>query len=468
MKVRTRFAPSPTGYLHIGGARTALFNWLYAQKHNGEYVLRIEDTDKERSKEEFTKDILNSLSWLGISSDSEPVFQSKRTEIYQAVIQKLLDDGKAYKCYCTKERLDALREEQIKNKQKARYDGKCRELKQNLDSTQPSVVRLKNPLQGSVEIHDEVRGDVSVQNSELDDLILARSDGSATYHLTVVVDDIDMEITHVIRGDDHLNNTFRQSNIFTALEKPAPIYAHIPLIHGTDGKRLSKRHGAVSVNQYFEDGFLSIGLLNYLVRLGWSHGDQELFSLDEMIQNFSLDAIQQSAATFDMDKLLWVNHQHMKNISGADISDSLKEYFTSHDYKFDEQPDLSILYDALKDRSKTLQELCRASEFLYHDIEEYDSKAVKKYFTKEKIDILYTLKTRLSIIDHWTAENIHAQIKSTADSMDLKMGNVAPTLRLAVTGGADSPSIDLTLELLGAEKTLHRIDRAIEYIAATG
>ena len=468
MNVRTRFAPSPTGYLHIGGARTALFNWLYARKNNGEYVLRIEDTDKERSKEEFTTDILNSLSWLGINSDIEPVFQSKRTEKYQAVVQKLLDEDKAYKCYCTKERLDALREEQIKNKQKARYDGKCRELTKKSHSTQPYVVRLKNPKEGNVQINDEVRGDVSVQNSELDDLILARTNGSATYHLTVVVDDIDMQISHVIRGDDHLNNTFRQSNIFSALEKQPPIYAHIPLIHGTDGKRLSKRHGAVSVNQYFEDGFLSAGLLNYLVRLGWSYGDQELFNLDEMIQNFDLKSIQQSAATFDIDKLLWVNQQHMKNLSGVEMKDSLGKYFKSHGYSFDEQPDLSNLYDALKDRSKTLQELCQSSEFLYQEIQEYEAKAVKRNFTKDKVNILHELKQRLSAIDGWYAENIHAQIKSTAESMELKMGNVAPVLRLAVTGGADSPSIDLTLELLGIDKTLKRIDRAIEYIECSG
>lgn len=468
MTVRTRFAPSPTGYLHIGSARTALFNWLYARKHSGEYVLRIEDTDKERSKEEFTQDILNSLSWLGINSDIEPVFQSKRSDLYQTAIQKLLDEGKAYKCYCTKERLDALREEQIKNKQKARYDGTCRDLDHNHDSMQASVVRLKNPQQGSVQIHDEVRGEVSVQNSELDDLILARSDGSATYHLTVVVDDIDMEISHVIRGDDHLNNTFRQSNIFAALGKQAPVYAHIPLIHGTDGKRLSKRHGAVSVNQYHQDGFLSAGLLNYLVRLGWSHGDQELFSLDEMIQNFSLDCVQASPATFDVDKLLWVNQQHMKNVSGAEIKDVLKNYFISHEFTCDEQPNLIELYDALKDRSKTLHELCQSSEFLYQNIEEYDSKAVKKNFTQDKINVLQELKTRLSAIKNWKTENIHAQIKSTADSMDLKMGNVAPVLRLAVTGGADSPSIDLTLELLGIDKTVNRINRAIEYIQSKG
>ena len=260
MKVRTRFAPSPTGFLHIGGARTALFNWLYAQKHSGEYVLRIEDTDKERSKNEFSEDILSSLSWLGIDSSIKPFYQSQRTAIYQQVIKQLLESGNAYHCYCSKQRLDTLREEQIKNKQKARYDGTCRNLTEPADKTIQPVVRLKNPLQGTITINDEVRGEVSVQNTELDDLILARSDGSPTYHLTVVVDDIDMKISHVIRGDDHLNNTFRQHNIFLALEKNPPNYAHIPLIHGTDGKRLSKRHGAVAVNQYRENGLLAQGL----------------------------------------------------------------------------------------------------------------------------------------------------------------------------------------------------------------
>ena len=467
MKVRTRFAPSPTGYLHIGGARTALFNWLYARKHRGEYVLRIEDTDKERSKSEFTEDILSSLSWLGINSDIEPVYQSKRSNKYEIAIQKLLEEGNAYRCYCSKERLDALREEQIKNKQKPRYDGKCRDLNQNSQSTEPSVVRLKNPLQGIVQVNDEIRGKVIVQNSELDDLILARSDGSPTYHLTVVVDDFDMDITHVIRGDDHLNNTFRQHNIFLALGKEPPIYAHIPLIHGTDGKRLSKRHGAVSVNQYREEGFLAPGLLNYLARLGWSHGDQELFTVEEMLEYFDLDSIHQSAATFDVDKLLWVNQQHMRNISGSDLSNTLAEYFTAHGYKFDEQPDLCHLYDALKDRTKTLQELCGSSQFLYNDIEQYNEKAAKKNFTQDKIEVLTTLRARLSNIDYWAAENIHAEIKTTAEDMNLKMGEVAPSLRLAVTGGVDSPSIDVTLELLGTKKTTQRIDRAIEYIMST-
>jgi len=467
MKVRTRFAPSPTGYLHIGGARTALFNWLYARKHKGEYVLRIEDTDKERSKDEFTNDILTSLSWLGIDSDIEPVYQSKRTDLYQEAIERLLNGGNAYHCYCSKERLDALREEQIKNKQKPRYDGTCRDLAQTSNSTGLSVVRLKNPIEGSVKVNDEIRGEVIVQNRELDDLILARSDGSPTYHLTVVVDDMAMDITHVIRGDDHLNNTFRQHNIFLALGKEPPKYAHIPLIHGIDGKRLSKRHGAVSVNQYRQEGFLPEGLLNYLVRLGWSHGDQEIFSIIEMIESFDLKSVQQSPATFDVDKLLWVNQQHMKNSSGIDLDETLKQYFTSHNCNFDNQPGLCSLYDAMKDRCKTLQELCITSKFLYQDVEEYDSKAAKKIFTEDKIAVLNSLKARLSNVDKWATEDIHTEIKSTAEDMSLKLGNVAPVLRLAVTGGANSPSIDLTLELLGREKTLQRIDQAIEYIVGS-
>ncbi|MFK7815235.1 MAG: glutamate--tRNA ligase [Gammaproteobacteria bacterium] len=467
MKVRTRFAPSPTGFLHIGGARTALFNWLYARKFNGEFVLRIEDTDKERSKAEFTDDILSSLSWLNINSDIEPIYQSKRSNIYQETIQKLINENNAYHCYCSRERLDELREHQIKNKIKPKYDGTCRNLEKTPDSTNHPVVRFKNPLNGNVLLKDQVRGEVSVENSELDDLILARSDGSPTYHLTVVVDDIDMEISHVIRGDDHLNNTFRQHNIFLALGETPPIYAHIPLIHGTDGKRLSKRHGAVSVNQYRDDGYLASGLLNYLVRLGWSHGDKELFNIEEMIEEFNLESIQQSAATFDIEKLQWVNQQHMKETLGVDIEDTLKNYFTTHNYIFDDQPNLLKLYDAMKDRCKTLQELCAMSKFLYSDIDQYDNKAVKKHFTHDKIEILDIIKTKLINVDDWIAENIHTEIKSTADAMGLKLGNVAPPLRLAVTGGANSPSIDLTLELLGAKKTIQRIERAIEYISTT-
>ena len=468
MKIRTRFAPSPTGFLHIGGARTALFNWLYAKKHNGEYVLRIEDTDKERSKKEYTQDILDSLSWLNIQSDIAPIYQSERSELYRHAIQKLLEENKAYYCYCSKERIQQLREEQQKNKLKPRYDGRCRDLKQIPNGANKPVVRLKNPQNGSVTIDDQVRGKVTVQNSELDDLILARSDGSATYHLTVVVDDIDMQISHIIRGDDHLNNTFRQHNIFIALEKTPPLYAHIPLIHGTDGKRLSKRHGAVSVNQYRAEGFLAEGLLNYLVRLGWSHGDQEVFDLREMIEYFNLDTVQQSAATFDREKLLWINQQHMKNLSGEEAKVMLEENFNKLGIKTDNQPELDVLYDTLKERSKTMQELCISSSFFYNNIQGYEAKAAKKFFIKENIKVLQALKSKLSRIENWIADNIHTEIKLTVDQLGLKMGKVAPPLRLAVTGGADSPSIDVTLWLLGKVKTLKRIDQAIETIATSG
>jgi glutamyl-tRNA synthetase len=468
MKIRTRFAPSPTGYLHIGGARTALFNWLYAKKYKGEYVVRIEDTDKERSKIEYTQDILNSLEWLGIHSDIEPVYQSKRFEFYQQAIEKLLESDNAYRCYCSKERLDTLREKQLKDKAKPRYDGHCRDLKKTPDANIQPVIRLKNPQKGTVSINDEVRGRVSVENSELDDLILARSDGSPTYHLTVVVDDIDLEISHIIRGDDHLNNTFRQHNIFLALDKQPPIYAHIPLIHGSDGKRLSKRHGAVSIRQYREEGFLPSGLLNYLVRLGWSYGDQEIFSMEEMIELFDLHSIQQSAATFDKDKLLWVNQQQMKNISGKAIKSMLYDQCKFLKIEIDDRQKLEHLYDVLKDRSKTLNDFCRSVEFIYKDITHYDPKAAEKVFHTESAEILNILKNNLSSINHWSSQDIHTIIKQTADGLGLKMGKIAPPLRLAITGGAESPSIDLTLELVGREKTLSRINQAIEYIQCTG
>lgn len=464
MKIRTRFAPSPTGYLHIGGARTALFNWLYAKKYQGEYILRIEDTDQERSKTEFTQDILTSLDWLGINSSIEPVFQSKRTENYQLAIQYLLDNRKAYYCYCSKERIEVIRNEQMKNKQKPRYDGFCRDLSSPPNSDIKPVVRFKNPQDGSIAIKDHVRGNVVVQNSELDDLILARSDGSPTYHLCVVVDDIDFEITHVIRGDDHLNNTPRQINIFKALNKEIPEYAHIPLIHGKDGKRLSKRHGAVSVNQYRTDGFLPQALLNYLVRLGWSYGDQEIFSINDMLNLFDFSSIQQSAATFDLEKLLWVNHQHMKNTSGSTIRAILEDYFCANGVHIEEKPDIAAIYDVQKERYKNLLDLCMASDYFYNDIKNYDEKAAKKNFSQNSIGILKELKTKLEEIDIWSSEHIQASIKEVADKMGLKLGNVAPTLRLAVTGRTVSPSIGITLELLGSKKSLQRIDQAIEYI----
>lgn len=467
MKVRTRFAPSPTGHLHIGGVRTALFNWLYARKHQGEFLLRIEDTDQKRSAKEYTRDIFASLSWLGINSDVEPIFQSTRTARYQQVIQQLIDDDKAYYCHCSKERLDALREEQISQGKKPRYDGFCRNLTQTPSVNVKPVVRFKNPADGSVNIEDRIQGLVSVQNSELDDLILARSDNTPTYNLCVVVDDIDFAITHVIRGDDHLNNTSRQVNIFRALRKEVPVFAHIPLIHGKDGKRLSKRHAATSASQYRREGFLPQALLNYLVRLGWSHGDQEIFSIEEMIELFDLNSVHRSAATFDIEKLAWVNHQHMKKTAGVAVRPMLEEYFGSKGICPDNAPDVASLFDVQKERCKTLQELCDASKFFYKGIDSYDEKAAKEHFTEEGVAILKSLQDELKAIDNWLAPDIHVAIKSMADSMNLKLGQVAPPLRLAVTGQAVSPPIAATLELLGPEKSLHRLKQAIEYITSS-
>lgn len=473
MKIRTRFAPSPTGYLHIGGARTALFNWLYAKRYQGEFLLRIEDTDRARSEERFTRDILDGLSWLGIDADFAPVYQSARNKRYKEVIQQLLDEGKAYYCYCSRDRLDALREEQTRRRQKPRYDGFCRDSRRKKPPAgiQP-VVRFKNPRHGGVDVEDRVQGAVSVQNSELDDLVLARSDGTPTYHLCMVVDDVDAAVTHIIRGDDHLNSAFRQVNIFNALGVKPPVFAHIPLIHGKDGKRLSKRNAmptaGTTVRQYREDGFLPQALLNYLVRLGWSHGDQEIFSIKEMVELFDLDAVHLSPATFDMEKLTWLNHQYIKRSTAGDIEPVLEQYFRDYrkDVRLDNGPDLAALFDAQKERCKTLRELCDASTFFYGKVDGYDEVAAERFFTGgEAVPILQALREELKKTGDaaWSAAEIHAAIQRVAEDMGMKLGKVAPPLRLAVTGQKVSPPIAATLELLGAEKSLRRIERAIEY-----
>ncbi|MEE9338109.1 MAG: glutamate--tRNA ligase, partial [Methylococcaceae bacterium] len=311
MTIKTRFAPSPTGYLHVGGARTALFSWLYARQQGGKFILRIEDTDLERSTQESVDAIFDGMNWLGLAHDEGPFYQTQRFDRYKEIIQQLLDQGDAYYCTCTRQELDELREQQKANKEKPRYNGKCRSA--NHSSDVEAVIRFKNPVDGEIVINDLVKGDIVIANQELDDLIIARSDGTPTYNLTVIVDDMDMGITHVIRGDDHINNTPRQINILKALGADLPLYAHVPMILGDDGARLSKRHGAVSVMQYRDDGYLPDALLNYLVRLGWSHGDQEIFSIDEMIEFFDLKDVNVSASTFNTEKLLWLNHQYIMN-----------------------------------------------------------------------------------------------------------------------------------------------------------
>ncbi|CCE22831.1 glutamate--tRNA ligase [Methylotuvimicrobium alcaliphilum] len=463
MTTKTRFAPSPTGYLHIGGARTALFSWLYSRKHGGRFILRIEDTDLERSTQESVNAILEGMTWLGLEYDEGPFYQTHRFERYKAVIQQLLDQGDAYYCYCSKEELEQLRNEQMANKEKPRYNGKCRETPGVSEGVMP-VIRFRNPNDGEVVIRDLVKGDIVVSNKELDDLIIARSDGSPTYNLSVVVDDMDMGVTHVIRGDDHINNTPRQMNILKALGAPIPEYAHLPMILGADGARLSKRHGAVSVMQYRDEGYLPEALLNYLVRLGWSHGDQEIFSLDEMIEYFELKDVNVSASAFNPEKLLWLNHQYIMNSDPAHVARHLSWHMGEQGIDPTDGPDLVELVKVQKERCKTLVEMATISRYFYKDFDEYDEKAAKKNFKSESADVLQQLHDQFSGLDNWQGEVLHQIVVNLAETLGLNLGKVAQPLRVAVCGTSVSPPIDMTLALLGREKTLARLVRAVDFI----
>jgi len=462
MKVRTRFAPSPTGYLHVGGARTALFSWLFARRHGGQFILRVEDTDRERSTQESVDVILEGMEWLGLDYDEGPFYQTDQFVRYKEVIQQLIDTGHAYHCDCSKERLADLREQQMGNKEKPRYDGCCRE--KNLTDAHNTVVRFKNPLEGDVVIEDMVKGRVVINNRELDDLILARTDGTPTYNLTVVVDDWDMKMTHIIRGDDHLNNTPRQINILKALGAELPIYAHVPMILGDDGKRLSKRHGAVSVMEYKDNGFLPEALINYLVRLSWSHGDQEIFSLEEMIELFDACDVNTSASAFNTDKLLWLNQHYIKTKDPVELAEMLQHYIHEKYYNTDDGPELSEVLKVFQERCNTLVELAEEIRFLYDDFDDFDAKQAKKQFKETTLPILESLKQQYSELENWTAEAIHHVVENTVNTLEVGFGKVGQPLRLAVTGNGKSPSIDVTLELLGKERTLKRLDQAVDFI----
>ena len=466
MTVRTRFAPSPTGYLHIGGVRTALFAWLHARKHNGQFILRIEDTDRERSTQESVDAILEGMQWLGLDYDEGPIYQTDRFDRYKEIIQQLLDQGDAYYCYCTKERLDEMREQQRANKEKPRYDGLCRD-RQDVDASNPSpVVRFRNPKEGQVIFEDVVRGTMTVDNKELDDLIIARADGTPTYNLTVVVDDWDMGITDVIRGDDHLNNTPRQINILKALNAPLPRYGHVPMILGSDGKRLSKRHGAVSVMQYREDGYLPDALLNYLVRLGWSAGEKEIFSRADMLELFELSNVNRAASTFNPEKLVWINHDHIKNQSLDTLTEALAYQLDKRGVIHDTGPQLKDVVDAQRERTKTLEEMADKSVFFYQDFTEFEEKAAKKNLKVGARAALEGMKLAFQQINDWSAEPLHVVVHDIATELDLKLGKVAQPLRVAISGGSVSPPIDITLELVGKERVLQRLDLALAYIDA--
>ncbi|MGB4498373.1 MAG: glutamate--tRNA ligase [Methylococcaceae bacterium] len=466
MTVITRFAPSPTGYLHVGGARTALFSWLYARKHGGKFILRIEDTDLERSTQESVQAIFDGMEWLGLNYDTEPTFQTQNFPRYKEIIAKLLETNNAYYCDCSKEELEILREQQMAAKEKPRYNGKCRDA--NKPQSDKTVVRFKTPVDGAITIADLVKGDITVANKELDDLVIARTDGSPTYNLTVVVDDMDMKITHVIRGDDHINNTPRQINILKALNAPLPEYAHLPMILGSDGARLSKRHGAVSVMQFRDEGYLPQALLNYLVRLGWSHGDQEIFSIAEMIEHFDLKDVNGAASTFNMEKLLWLNHHYLMHDKPEKIVPHLIWHLGAIgiDANTDKSVDVIELVKAQRERCKTLVEMANASRYFYQEFENYEEKSAKKAFGEGSDNVLAELKTAFSDLQNWEKEALHDVVKNTAEKLELGLGKVAQPLRVAICGSGVSPSIDITLALLGKEKTLARLQRAISHIQA--
>lgn len=466
MKVKTRFAPSPTGFLHVGGARTALYSWLFARHHQGTFVLRIEDTDLERSTQEAIDAIMEGMNWLGLNWEEGPFYQTKRFDRYNQVIEQLLAEGKAYRCYCSKERLEALREQQMAAGEKPRYDGCCRDGQHNHSADEPHVIRFRNPQEGVVAFDDHVRGHIEFANSELDDLIIRRTDGSPTYNFCVVIDDWDMEITHVVRGEDHVNNTPRQINIYKALGAPVPEFAHVSMILGDDGAKLSKRHGAVSVMQYRDEGYLPEALLNYLVRLGWSHGDQEIFSMAEMIQYFSLDAINKSASAFNTDKLNWLNNHYIRSLDPTYVAKHLEWHMHDQGIDFSQGPALSEVVTLLGERCQTLVEMAGQSRYFFEEYEAIDEAAAKKHLKAAALAPLQLLRDKLAALTSWEVEPLHHVIQSTAEELSLGMGKVGMPLRVAVTGLGQSPSIDAVMALVGQARVLARLDKVIARLAS--
>ncbi len=458
MTIRTRFAPSPTGYLHIGGARTAFYCYLYAKHFGGQFILRIEDTDRERSTDEAIQAILDGMAWLDLKYDEGPFYQTHHMTRYGEAIQQLLKSGHAYRCTCSKERLETLREQQTTNKEKPRYDGHCRD--KNHGSELPHVIRFKNPLDGEVVVEDMILGRVVFANRELDDLIIARTDGTPTYNFTVVVDDWDMKITHVIRGNDHLNNTPRQINLLLALGATPPNYGHLPMILDEHGKKLSKRTGAASVMEYRELGILPEALLNYLVRLGWSHGDQEIFTREELIQFFDGSALNKSSAAMNPQKLLWLNQHYMQQ---ASIDELLTEFhwqlqqlgIDTENTKVDSKAIIALQ----RERCKTLKEMTEKSMFFYKEVEDYDEKAVASHIDAAAMTRLARLQEKLHALPSWQAEAIHLLLQQFSEEEGVKMGQIAQPLRIALTGTTVSPPIDQTVYLLGKTVVLERIKR---------
>ncbi|MDE1317576.1 glutamate--tRNA ligase [Vibrio aestuarianus] len=467
MTVKTRFAPSPTGYLHVGGARTALYSWLYAKNQGGEFVLRIEDTDLERSTQEAVDAILEGMTWLGLEWDEGPYFQTKHFARYNEMVDKLLAEDKAYKCYASKELLDEIRAEQEANKEMPRYDADHPKIKAVNDAAKegdPCVIRFRNPKEGSVVFNDQIRGRIEISNSQMDDLIIRRTDGSPTYNFCVVVDDWDMGITHVVRGEDHINNTPRQINIYEALGAPVPVFAHCAMILGDDGAKLSKRHGAVSVMQYRDEGYLPEALNNYLVRLGWSHGDQEIFSRKEMIEFFSLNAISKSASAFNTDKLLWLNNHYIKTSDPQYVAKHLEWHFEHQGINRDNGPALAEIVKLVGERCNTLVELAEQSRYFFEDFSEFDENAAKKHLRGVAKEPLTLALNKIEALTEWTTENLHNVIAEVCEELEIGMGKIGMPLRVAVTGGGQSPSVDAVMQLIGKERVVARIKMALDFI----
>ena len=460
-KVITRFAPSPTGTLHIGGVRTALFNYVYAKKHSGKFLVRIEDTDRERSTKEFEKNILDSLDSIGLSPDEKPINQSERGDIYQAAAQKIIDSGQAYYCNCSVERLEKMRSEQQANGQKPQYDGKCRNL--NLKKSSDTVLRLKTPLDGEIVVKDYVRGDIVFNNAELDDLIILRSDGSPTYHLCNVVDDFEQGVTTVIRGEDHISNTPRQIHIQNALGYPELEYAHLPLVLGSDKKRLSKRHAATSLEEYKDEGYLDSAILNTLARLGWSRGDKEVFYLEDLIKDFDITEVQKAGAIFDVTKLDFLNSQHMANLSHEEFINAINPFLIDVDINLNEHIKRDLLIESMRSSSNTLKGVCNNLICYFKDIEEYNQKAIDKFIGNSD-KVVSDLRNKINDLKTWDESSLDTLLQKYREEHDLPIPKVNQPIRIALTGSTNSPSLGTTLYLFDKEEVLNRLDALISFL----
>ena len=461
-KIKTRFAPSPTGYLHIGGARTALFNWLYARHFGGTFVLRIEDTDQARSTGESIKAILDSMKWLGLDWDEGTYYQSQRLDLYRQLAVKLVKEGCAYYCECSPEMLEEKRKAAMSEGKNPVYDGTCRE--KNLRAAENTVIRFRSPESGITTVNDLIKGSIDFQNTEPDDFIISRIDGYPTYNFAAVADDISMGITHVIRGDDHVNNTPKQINLYKALGYEHPCFAHVPMILGEDRSRLSKRHGAVSVTAYRDMGYLPEAMINYLVRLGWSHGDQEIYSREELVKYFNLDTVGKSSAVFNPEKLLWLNYHYIKESTSKRLFDEMKPFWRNLNLRIKDEAFAMLVIDDLKSGSKTLLEIAESGNFYFNDDIQYNAEAADQHLTGNIVSYLSTIAEKLPLLEPYSKEAINAFFKSFANENGISFKLISQPLRVALTGRTASPGLDQVMYTLGRERVIHRLEKAVKYI----